>query len=110
MDDSEQISRRRFPRVPSNYAVLVRRIGDEDVEAFGKTRTVGAGGCMFSHDGPLGDGSLLHLLIKVRGEVVGADARVAWERQVDGRWEIGVEFVRVDDAGEARLQQMFSEA
>jgi PilZ domain len=93
-DDARE--QRRFPRVPSEKAVLVKRIGDEASEALAKTRTVGAGGCMFVHHEPLGVGSAVELLISLPGRVVKARGRVVWENlEGAGRVEVGVEFLDV---------------
>ena len=59
------INQRQFPRVPSRHSVLVRKLGDESIEGFAATKTVGMGGCSFFTDDPPGVGSALDLLISI---------------------------------------------
>ncbi len=87
---------RKFPRIPSENAVLVRKLGPEAVEGFAKTRVVGLGGCMFVSDEPVGVDSYLDILISVRGRVVKAQGKVVYERPTRGQeFEVGVEFVGI---------------
>jgi hypothetical protein len=90
-------SRRRFPRIATQHAVLVKKLGSE-LEEFGRTTTMARGGCSFVAEESVGVGSHLELLITVDGVVVTARGRVIYENAVDGRHEIGVEFAGVDDA------------
>lgn len=93
-------TRRRFPRIASHHAVLAKKSGRDGLEEFGRTNSIAAGGCSFIAGEGLGVGSPIELLITVDGEVVSAQARVVYERDVeDGRKEIGVEFASIDDAG-----------
>ncbi len=89
--------RRRFPRVPSKNAVLVKKLDEEShIEGFVKTRELGLGGCMFTSDEELGVGSYLNLLISVKGKVATVIVRVIYETpQKDGDFGIGVEFIRI---------------
>jgi len=102
--------RRRYPRLASRHAVLVERLDDESDARFAATRGVGLGGLAFAADGPYGDGSRLRMRITVAGEVVEADGRVVWERQVDGGWEIGVEFERLGEGARGRLALLVADA
>ncbi len=87
---------RRFRRVPAEKALLVKRTGDDASEALAKTRTVGAGGCMFVHHEPLGVGTHVELLISLPRRVVKAQGRVVWEAVKEpGRVEVGVEFLDI---------------
>jgi len=95
-------TRRRFPRIPVENAVLIAHHGDELHEEFSKTRSVGLGGCMFASDRSFGVDSHLELLLTLRRKVVKVRARVAYERQINGKWEVGAEFMELDD--EARQQ------
>src|SRR5271169_224058 len=89
-------SQRRFPRIPSEHALLVKRAGDESSEALVKTRVLGGGGCMFVHDASLGVGSVVDLLISLPRQVLKARARVVYEiPNRTGDVEVGVEFVEV---------------
>jgi len=94
----EMERRRRYPRIPSQNSVLVKRLGDDVLEGFTRTRVVGLGGCMFVSDEPLGVGSFMDVLISVRGSVAKALSKVVYECQVaEGEYEIGVEFILISD-------------
>jgi hypothetical protein len=106
----EHREKRRFPRIPAEYAVLVKKLGAAEVEEFAKTRTVGLGGCMVVSDAPLGLGSGVELLISVRGGVVKAHGRVVYEiPKGEGAFQVGVEFLRMA-TGDLKLLQMLFEA
>jgi len=101
-------NKRRFPRVPSENAVLVKKLGPEAHEDFVKTRVIGLGGCMFVSDVPLGVDSPVELLISVKGQVAKARARVVWEQPAGtGRFEVGVEFVSIGAADRVILERLF---
>ena len=87
---------RRFPRIPSENAVLVKKVGDDTSESLVKTRVLGGGGCMFAHDGSLGVGSTVELLISLPLRVLKARARVVYENAAKPHGvEVGVEFLSV---------------
>jgi hypothetical protein len=87
---------RRFPRVPSENAILVRRIGESDSELLAKTRSVSSGGCMFVHHEQVGVGAAVELLISLPGRVIKVEGRVVWESAAaPGQIEVGVEFLRI---------------
>ena len=89
---------RRFPRISSQHALLVKKLVGEGSEALSKTQVVGQGGCMFLHDAALGKDANVEILISVKGRVVRAVSRVVYEiRRKDGKYEVGVEFVEVSD-------------
>lgn len=105
---AEHREKRRFPRIPAEQAVLVKKIGAQEVEEFAKTRTVGLGGCMFVSDSALGLGSGIEMLISVKGGVVKAHARVVYEiAKGKGVYEIGVEFLRLATDDLKLLQTLF---
>ena len=102
---STEPQRRRFPRIATHHAVLVKRMGDEGVEEFARTNTMGTGGCGFLSSEKLGEGELLDLLISLRQEVISAKARVVYElEQPDGRWEVGVEFLQLNAADGEKIK------
>ncbi len=89
---------RKFPRIPAEKPLLVKKIGDDASESLAKTRTVGGGGCMFVHHETLGVGSGIELLISLHGRVIKTLGRVVWEVVTEpGRVEVGVEFVMITD-------------
>ncbi len=102
---------RRFPRVPTQKVVLVKRIGDDASETLAKTRTVGGGGCMFVHHEPLGVGTAVELLISLPSRVVRAQGRVVWEAVVRaGTVEVGVEFLDVSAKDRHALEVALADA
>lgn len=103
----EHGGRRKFPRIPSENPVLVNRLGDEALEAVTKTRVVGLGGCMFASPEPFGMGSLLQMLVTVEGAVVDCLARVVYELDRDSHFEIGVEFLFLNEAKLRQLRILF---
>ncbi len=100
--------RRRYPRITSENALLVKRVGEDELEGFAKTRVVGLGGCMFLADEPLGVGSALEMLISVRGRIAKAQGRVVYELPTrDLRFEVGVEFVGISDPDRSVIRTLF---
>jgi hypothetical protein len=100
---------RRYPRVPAENALLVKKIGQEDSELLAKTRTVGVGGCMFVHREALGVGSAVELLISLPGRVIKAQGRVVWETVVGpDQVEVGVEFLRISPQDRQSLEAALS--
>ena len=100
-EDSKQ---RRFPRIAAEHAVMVTKVGVDTLEEFAKTRDLGLGGCMFLSDEPVGPGSVIELLISLSGRVVRTTARVVYENASDRRFEVGVEFLRLDPADRELLR------
>ena len=104
----EYHEKRRFPRLPAEHAVLVKKLGPGALEEFAKTQTVGLGGCMFVSDSTLGLGAGVELLISVRGGVVKAQGRVVYEIPKGERsFQIGVEFLRMATGDLKLLQALF---
>lgn len=98
---------RRFPRIASQHAVLVKRLGDNEVEELTATRSLGLGGCGFLSDEPLGVGSLVEVLISVRREVVRTKAKVAYEiAEEGGKCEIGLQFLELGEDDRDRIEQL----
>ena len=101
--------KRRFPRIPAQHALLVKKLTEQASESLARTEVMGGGGCMFVHDEVLGEGSRIQLLISVRGAVVKATAKVVWERsREDGRHEIGVEFLDVSQEDMAIIASLLN--
>lgn len=89
-------AQRRFPRIPSENALLVKKVGDDASESLAKTRILGGGGCMFTHESPLGVASIVELLISLPSRVLKAQARVVYENAAKPSGvEVGVEFLNV---------------
>ena len=102
---------RRYPRLQSAQPVRVRLLGSDEVEEFGATKVIGLGGCSFGSTRRFGAGALVELQIPLRGGIVSADARVAYElQQPDGEIEVGVEFLRVPPRHLARIRALFAAA
>jgi len=98
--------RRRYPRIPSKNAVLVRKLGPEAVEDLGKTRTVGLGGCGLTSEESFGVGSLVEVLISIERRVVKAQAEVAYEKEAFGCFDIGLKFRHLHEDDAAALRQL----
>ncbi len=108
MNDAD-LQRRRFPRIPSENAVLVTRLGPEEIEQFATTRSVSLGGCMFLSNKTLSEGTPLRLLISVGRRTLKVLARVVYETpRDDGRNAIGVEFLELDPADRTVLEDLLS--
>lgn len=107
MPDGDK-DQRRYPRIPAEHAILVKRIGEDEEEGLGKTQVVGLGGCMFVHDQPLEIGAVIEMLLNVHSEVIRATARVTWVRpHLPKGVEVGVEFLFISDAHKTVLQRLF---
>ena len=104
----EQVKRRRYPRIPSENAVLVKLLGSEVSEGFAKTSSVGLGGCMFFNSESIGVGAYLDLLISVRGTVAKAMSKVVYEIPADEGYQVGVEFIQISDADRRLLEILWT--
>jgi len=101
-------NQRRFPRIRSEHAVILRPLDGEADEALARTGVVGLGGCMVVTDDPVPAGRLLELMVSVKGTVVRADGRVVYCRERDdGRWEAGIEFLRIPDEDLKTIAALF---
>jgi hypothetical protein len=108
--EEERVEKRRFPRVPAEHVVLVKKLGEEELEEFAKTRTVGLGGCMFISDSPLGLGSGVEVLMSLEGKVVQAQARVVYEIvRSEREVQIGVEFLHMRPEDMRVLETFFAQ-
>ncbi|HVS01984.1 MAG TPA: PilZ domain-containing protein [Thermoanaerobaculia bacterium] len=105
---------RRFPRIPATLTVLVTRLRDRPQDSFGRTHTMGGGGCGFITAEPLEEGAFIEMMISVRPHAIQATARVAYQHdRDDGLYEVGVEFLELspgdrkllDGLLETRLEQ-----
>lgn len=105
----DHLQQRRFPRVRSENPILVKKLEDDTVGAFGKTREVGLGGCMFANDERLGCDSTLSMFISVQGRVIESKARVVYERAMGDQFEVGVEFIEIDPVDRVVLEQLFED-
>jgi hypothetical protein len=99
--------RRRFPRIATHHAVLVREL-DGPLEGFARTSSMALGGCSFVSDEPLREGANVELLINVAGRVITARGRCVYDNPVeDGRHEIGVEFTQLAEEDGVAIGQLF---
>jgi hypothetical protein len=99
---------RRFPRLASQHTLLVKKLDGEKLEEFAHTMTIARGGCSFISAEPLGAGSMLDLLMTVEHEVLHSRARVIYEHPHDDHYEVGVEFLNLDDLGAAKIESLFA--
>ena len=101
--------KRRFPRIPSDYPVLVRRIGDEALERLGRTSSLGLGGCAFLSEEAFGMEALVELLISIDMRVVSAPGRIVYENRASpSGFEIGVEFLELGTDERKILDRLFN--
>ncbi|MDX1632589.1 MAG: PilZ domain-containing protein [Thermoanaerobaculia bacterium] len=101
---------RRHPRIESTHPCFVERLGEEPLEVFSRTRTIGTGGCCFESEEPLGFRSLAKVSLSVAGRTMCADGRVVYERPRGTGLEIGVEFIRLDPEDRIHLRQVIQSA
>ena len=107
---ADYTNRRRFPRIRSENAVFVKKLGAESEEGFAKTRSLGPGGCMFVNPEPLGVGSIVEILIHTSTRVLQAVGRVIYEKKSgDAAYEIGVEFGSIPLEDQKLLNALFGE-
>jgi hypothetical protein len=102
-----QTVHRRFPRLQAAHPLFVEIFDDRAAGVFARTEVIAEGGCMFTSTDSFGFRSLMRLFISTGGRIVNADARVAYERRRrDGRYEVGVEFLRVSPVDRAHLRAL----
>lgn len=100
---------RRFPRIPSENTVLVKRVGEDTEEGFAKTTVMGLGGCSFVTDTPLAADERVDVFIAVSGKVVVALGRVVWVTpRPDGRLDAGIEFVEITEEDRRVVEGLFA--
>ncbi len=97
---------RRFPRIASQNVVLVSEADEPEADAFARTRELGLGGCCFVLDTPPRAGARLDLSIALGDRVIATKSRVAYVREVEGRQEVGVEFLEVEPVDRAALEAL----
>jgi uncharacterized protein (TIGR02266 family) len=97
----EQYNRRSSPRVVLGIPVAYR-FGNTIAAAL--TLNISKGGLAIRTTSPLDIGTMLKVRFRISGarKEIEADARVAW---VDRRMGMGVQFVRVDPADHAAIEQ-----
>jgi hypothetical protein len=101
-------AQRRFPRIDSENAVLVRSMGAYRREGFAKTRVVGLGGCMIVSDEPLGVGAYLDLALVIRGALAHSKGRVVYEIPRGGEEvEVGVQFLGISPENREVIDGLF---
>lgn len=104
----EYAVKRKFPRIPSQNAVLVKKLEAERIEGFARTRVMGLGGCMFVSDEPLGVGTPLEILISVHGTVAKAIGHVVYEvPKGPEEVEVGVEFMELPEPDREVIESLF---
>ena len=99
---------RRYPRISTANAVLVSRLGDEELDGFVRTREMSAGGCCFVSSEKQEVHNLLKLLISIRHQVVEVRGRVVYVNTVEGgNYEIGVEFLDIKEKDASKIAALF---
>lgn len=78
-------------------------------EEYGTTRQIGLGGCAVVNERGLAPGSLVELVLPLEGGMVTADGRVAYRLEIEAdepRFEIGIEFLRVEPRHLDRIRRL----
>jgi c-di-GMP-binding flagellar brake protein YcgR len=105
--------RRIFPRFNLQVTVTFRVLEDESALS-GQTRNISRGGVCFIADRFLGKNTLVELNISMpeAGEEMRVPGRVVWTREfaigtgeTGKRYDVGVEFLNIDDATIERLNK-----
>ncbi|MBZ5587135.1 MAG: PilZ domain-containing protein [Acidobacteriia bacterium] len=105
-----QPERRRFPRFPSDHALLLKKVGDDGLAAPARTLELSAGGCKLVHDTSIGVGSNVELVISAGDRSIRALGRVIYELPLrSARFQVGVEFLRVAAEDHEALAALLSE-
>jgi c-di-GMP-binding flagellar brake protein YcgR len=101
-------AQRRFPRIASHHSVMVTKLTDGSEER-GLTNTIALGGCGVITSDSIGMGNTVELLIAIDPQnVIKALGRVVYERPLDdGRYEVGVEFVHMNDDAARHIARLF---
>lgn len=100
----DESTRRKYPRISAENAVLIHRLGPAAGETVAKTSQIGLGGVRISSSESLGIDSYLRLVITVESEIVEATGRVVWERPTqNGSFDVGVAFISVDTVHHERI-------
>jgi hypothetical protein len=92
--------RRRYPRIIVDNAVLIRQLGIDSREHFGRLSNLGAGGCGMIIQERLGVGSRLGLLIAFNQGTARTSGRVVYERECPLKTDavqVGIEFTTMSD-------------
>lgn len=92
---------RQFIRHPVNVPIMTEY--RNALPAFCETSNVGAGGLTFSSGRPFRPGTLLHVQIPCVSPPFESDARVVWCHAQEHGFELGIEFLSVEDAFRARM-------
>jgi hypothetical protein len=102
--------RRRFGRLSYFQPVLVERIQSPG-GAFALTRDVGLGGFAFVSPESMGQDQPVRATLSLQKDVVVAEGRVVWEHPApNGRFQVGVEFTRMDPVHRALYRSVVAEA
>lgn len=101
-----QPNRRRYGRHPHFHPILLERVAATG-GTFALTRDVSLGGVSFSAPEALGESEPVKATFQLDREYLVVEGRVAWERaSVDGRYECGVEFTRMDPLHRAMVRRV----
>jgi hypothetical protein len=100
----EPADKRRFPRIASENVALVSSSRADEDGGFGKTVSLGLGGCGFVTDAALSVGDAVELVLSLGGRAISSRARVVYTVPAGSRHEVGVEFLQIDPADLAFLK------
>ncbi len=98
---------RRFERFPIECTVMIERLDEPREGAFCATRDLSRGGCSVTLPEPVEGSGWLRLYIALDHEVLEAESRVVHARRLEeGRYAVGLEFLKVDPFHRAVVQQV----
>lgn len=101
--------KRRYSRISSQNAILVKKVGNADPDGYAKTEVMGLGGCMFVSAGTWGVGTFVEMLLSIRGQLAKIQARVVYELpREDLCYEVGVEFVEIPNIDRDVIERLFA--
>lgn len=104
-------NQRRFPRVPAETSVLVRLAKEPEMGAFAKTKVVGMGGCLFTHDKAIAPGTSIWVAIALRDRILEIPSRTVYSNErPDGDFDIGVEFLLMSANDKVLLAELLQRA
>jgi hypothetical protein len=108
--DAPVDERREAVRVPGELAVRLRGEGrGSDSTIYGTILDIGEGGLRVRLQQPPPDGERLWVELVVPEPPPHVSARIAWQRAVEGRVEVGLHFIGQPDAHRRRLRRLVIE-
>lgn len=107
MDDAG-MKRRRFPRIRSEYLILVKKVGESAFDGVTKTQVISPGGCLIISGEPLPEGTAIELTLAVKDRLAKALGISLYQiPQADGTYQVGVEFTHISPEDKSAIEALF---